>query len=250
MTTYAPQRLLDLRHYLQPITGLPDKDLGIVGDEDHHGGYHHGWSMRAGDGDYSWDESTRDWNSARTEAASGFDLGMFSRLRELSVWLVNECKAGAPDTQDFREIIYSPDGVTVKRWDRMGVRTTGDSSHLTHTHCSFFRDAEKNDKTAVFRRFFEGIDVSTVSDEVWGTSFENPGNPGTTDLASTFLRYANDNAFKANVATQEILKKLASGTATVDIPALVAALTPMLRTIVREELNNTRLGPLNQTTAK
>lgn len=157
--TYAPQALLDLRHYLQPLTGLPDSSLGIVGDAAHIGGYHHGWDQRAGSGDYSWSESTRD-SSHRTNAAAAMDVGMFARLRELSNWLVQQCSSGAADTLDIREVIYSPDGRTVKRWDRLGIRSTGDSSHLTHTHISFFRDAEGRDKTAVFERFFEGGNMS------------------------------------------------------------------------------------------
>jgi hypothetical protein len=39
-------------------------------------------------------------------------------------------------------MIYTPDGKTVARWDRLGKRSTGDSSHLWHTHLSFFRDSE------------------------------------------------------------------------------------------------------------
>lgn len=163
--TYAPSRLLEVRAYLKPITGLSDYELGIVGDEDHDGGYHHGWDQRRIiDGvlrDYSWLESTRD-SSHKTNAASAFDLGMFARLRELSVWLAEQCAANkrdpnvAKDCADIRSIIYSPDGLVVKRWDRISSRTTGDSSHRGHTHISYFRDAEDRDKTAVFRRFFQG----------------------------------------------------------------------------------------------
>lgn len=153
--TYAPQALLDLRSYLKPLTGLSDVELGIVGDANHNGGYHHGWDQRSGSGDYSWSESSRD-SSHKTNAARAIDIGAFDRLREMSVWLVEQCAAGASDTQDIREIIYSPDGKIVKRWDRLGVRSSGDSSHLTHTHISFFADAEARDKIAVFRRFFEG----------------------------------------------------------------------------------------------
>lgn len=153
--TYAPQPLLDLRAYLRPLTGLSDAEMGIVPDKNHNGGYHCGWSQRSSDNDYSWSESSRDW-SHKTEAASAFDLGMFSQLRDVSVWIVEQCQAGASDTLDIREIIYSPDGKVVLRWDRLGIRTTGDPSHLTHTHFSWFRDAENRDKTAVFQRFFEG----------------------------------------------------------------------------------------------
>lgn len=158
--TFAPARLLDARAYLLPRTGLSNISLGIVGDERHLGGYHHGWDQRRTTGDYSWSESVRD-SSHRTNAARALDIGMFARLRELSVWLVEQCKANTPDTQDIREVIYSPDGQVVRRWDRLGRRSTGDSSHLTHTHISFFADAEDRDKTAVFRRFFEGDDDMT-----------------------------------------------------------------------------------------
>lgn len=157
--TYAPTRLLELRQYLKQWTGLSDNALGIIGDENHNGGYHHGWNDRrivnGNTADYSWNESTRD-GSHRTNAAAAIDIGLFSRLRELSNWLVGQCEAQAPDTQDIRSIIYSPDGKVVKRWDRLRRRDTGDSSHLTHTHVSFFRDAEAREKISPFRRFFEG----------------------------------------------------------------------------------------------
>jgi hypothetical protein len=153
--SYAPGKLLELQAYMQLQTGLPVNSLGIVGDEDHDGGYHCGWDRRNGSNDYSWVESTRD-SSHKTDAARAFDCGMFGLLREMSVWMVGQCAAGAPDTLDIREIIYSPDGTTVLRWDRLGIRTSGDSSHQTHTHFSFFADAELRDKVALFRRFFEG----------------------------------------------------------------------------------------------
>jgi hypothetical protein len=157
--SYAPQALLDLRAYLEPVTGLSANDLGIVGDTSHNGGYHDGWDRRRlVDGelhDYSWQESTRD-SGHKTDAGSAFDVGMFAHLRELSIWCVKQCEANAPDTHDIREIIYSPDGIVVKRFDRLGKRASGDSSHLKHSHFSYFRDAETRDKTALFRRFFEG----------------------------------------------------------------------------------------------
>lgn len=165
--SYAPRALLDVRAYLKPLTGLSDNALGIVGDEAHIGGYHHGWADRrtvAGyTHDYSWQESSRD-SGHKTEAASALDIGMFSRtvggrrvsLYDFNRWLVGECQAGAADTRDIREVIYTLDGRTVKRWDRLGKRTSGDDSHLTHTHISYHRDAEMRDKTALFRRYFEG----------------------------------------------------------------------------------------------
>lgn len=152
-SSYVPPALHELREYLKPKTGLDNISIGIVNNET-DASYHHGWSQRDTDGsDYSWDESPRDWTH-KTNAARALDIGMFDRLRELSLWLVGECQRGAPDCADIREIIYSPDGKVVKRWDRLGIRTTGGSSHLTHTHVSWFADAEHNSKVGPFKRFF------------------------------------------------------------------------------------------------
>lgn len=160
--TYAPQALLDVRAYLRPLTGLSDVELGIVCDDNHNGGYHCGWDQRrisnGVTSDYSWNESSRD-SSHKTNAARALDVGMFPQLRDMSVWIVEQCKAGAPDTLDMREVIYSPDGKVVLRWDRLGIRTSGDPSHLTHTHFDWFADAEHRPKTGPFQRFFEGDDM-------------------------------------------------------------------------------------------
>lgn len=158
--TFAPQSLLDLRAYLKPITGLSDVELGIVGDEDHHGGYHHGKSLLVSN-DYS-SRTARD-RAGLSEAASAFDVGMFSQLRAMSVWCVQQCQAGLADTLDVREIIYTPDGKVVWRWDRergSEPYISGDPSHLGHTHFSFYRDSEKRDKRPLFRRFFQGDDMT------------------------------------------------------------------------------------------
>lgn len=157
--SYAPARLLELQSYMQLQTGLPVNALGIVGDSSHDGGYHCGWDRRrirnGSLDDYSWEESSRDWDH-KTNAARAFDCGSFDRLQEMSKWIVGQCQAGAPDTLDIRSIIYSPDGVTVLRWDRLNRHSGGDSSHESHTHFSFFADAENRDKMSVFQRFFGG----------------------------------------------------------------------------------------------
>lgn len=165
--TFAPPTILaarDLVHATLPE--IPIVSLGIVGDDNHAksgSSYHLGESALRPDS-YSIIESPRDRNGL-TEAASAFDLGWWERnvggrvhnLRTYSRWLVAQCKAGTPDTADLREVIYSPDGIVVKRWDRLGIRDTGDAGHLTHTHHSWFRDSEKRDKTALFRRYFTEI---------------------------------------------------------------------------------------------
>ncbi|TDC64229.1 hypothetical protein E1258_08695 [Micromonospora sp. KC207] len=180
--TRAPANLMDVRRLLlahldvDPKTSRPQDlepaEVGIVGGASHRGGYHCG-SDRVVPGDYSVVESTRD-SAGLTLDASGLDIGTFSvtsagrthNLRSLSLWFVQQCVAGAADTRDIREIIYSPDGKTVRRWDRLGKRSTGDSSHLWHTHFSFFRDSTKagRDQTPLFRRYLSEIGLISPPD--------------------------------------------------------------------------------------
>jgi hypothetical protein len=151
--TYAPEQLEKLQRYLHDKTGIVWAGLGIVGDKHHRGGYHCG-SDRVVPGDYSVTESSRDRNGL-SGAASAIDIGSFTRLRELSLWLVAQCEAGAPGTEDIREVIYSPDGKIVRRWDDLDERDGGDGSHRYHTHVSYYRDSEDHDKTNLFRRFWD-----------------------------------------------------------------------------------------------
>ncbi|PZG05151.1 hypothetical protein C1I95_32895 [Micromonospora craterilacus] len=173
--TRAPANLLAVRrllldHLNRDPNRVRDEDLepsevGIVGDANHRGGYHCG-SDRVVPNDYSVVESPRDRNGLTLDAAA-LDVGMFRvsadgsnhDLITFSTWCVAQCVANAPDTRDLREIIYSPDGKVVRRWDRLGRRTTGDRSHLWHTHFSFFRDSIKanRDQTPLFRRYLSTI---------------------------------------------------------------------------------------------
>ncbi|WP_233513634.1 hypothetical protein [Micromonospora craterilacus] len=144
---------------------LEPAEVGIVGDANHRGGYHCG-SDRVVTNDYSVVESSRDRNGLTLDAAA-LDVGMFRvssggrehNLFSFSTWCVAQCEAKAPGTEDIREIIYSPDGKVVRRWDRLGRRSSGDRSHLWHTHFSFFRDSIKanRDQTPLFRRYLTTI---------------------------------------------------------------------------------------------
>ncbi|WP_030488199.1 hypothetical protein [Micromonospora chokoriensis] len=182
--TRAPANLLAVRTllltHLDNAPGPDDLDpgeVGIVGDTAHRGGYHCG-SDRVVTGDYSVVESPRD-RAGLTLDAAALDIGPFdvrsggrtNTLATFSVWCVAQCVANAADTRDIREIIYSPDGTIVKRWDRLGKRTSGDSSHRWHTHFSFFRDAIKagRDQRPLFRRYLTSIGLipgPTTSTEV------------------------------------------------------------------------------------
>jgi len=160
--TFAPATLVALGRYWTAQGGV---NLGVVGDTRHQAkgvSYHLGASALLATA-YSA-QTARD-KAGLTDAASAIDLGRlggsFAKLREFSVWLVAEGQKDAPGTSDIREIIYSPDGKAVLRWDReRGFASAprpgeADASHLAHTHVSWYRDSAKRDKTTVFRRFFE-----------------------------------------------------------------------------------------------
>lgn len=182
--TRAPQNLLAVRTLLLTHlnvdkgttrgSDLEPMEVGVIGDANHRGGYHCGRD-RVVAGDYSVIESPRDRNGLTLDAAA-LDVGLFEvrsggrthTLRSFSVWCVNQCKANTPDSRDIREIIYSPDGKVVRRWDRLGRRITGDDSHLWHTHFSFFRDSIKvgRDQTPLFRRYLATIGLIPPEDDM------------------------------------------------------------------------------------
>lgn len=249
--TYVPQALAQLQAYMHDKTGLPLGSLGVYPDDAHDGGYHCGWDRRRiRNGvlsDYSWQESPRDWNH-KTDAARAFDCGMFPRLRELSIWMVNECERGASDTTDIRSIIYSPDGVNVLRWDRLRRHSGGDSSHLTHTHFSFYADAELNAKVSPFRRFFgDGMEdtmfVQVAGDqEIYksdGFSREHLTSPTAWEAAKT-AGYS-----LIVVPTKADLDALAGPLRSTIPPAPGGGVdAATVRLIVREELDDTKLGQI------
>ena len=83
-----------------------------------------------------------------------------SGLRAFSNWLIAEIRAGAPDTLDIVELVWSPDGTNISGWHRWRgndiIPNYGDDSHRWHSHIAWIRDTESHDKLAVFRRYFEG----------------------------------------------------------------------------------------------
>jgi len=158
--TFAPATLKALGAFWVAQGGI---NSGIVGDTQHIAtgtSYHLGKSQLSA-GAYSI-RTARD-KAGLTEAASAIDLGKLHKpygpLREFSVWLVGQCRVNAPGTRDIREVIYTADGVTVLGWSRENgyaskpIAGYGDSTHLWHTHVSYYRDSEFRDKTAVFKTY-------------------------------------------------------------------------------------------------
>ncbi|MGW3809077.1 hypothetical protein [Micromonospora sp. NPDC005113] len=229
--TRAPANLLAVRSllltHLDNAPGSDDLDsaeVGIVGDPAHRGGYHCG-SDRLDSDDYSVRESPRD-RAGLTLDAAALDVGAFKvttakgtfDLPHYSKWLVAQCQANTADTRDIREVIYSPDGKTVRRWDRLGRRSSGDSSHRWHTHKSYFRDAIKagRDQTAVVRRYLTTIGILeddmplTAADRVAIWTHDLKDGDGTDPAYKVLLRAAVD----AAAAKAEATKARLTGEAT------------------------------------
>lgn len=209
--SYIPQSLADERAVWRQETGLSLNSLGILHYSPQGGGYHEGNDLLAQAGrlhtDYSKRESDRD--RPGTDAGSAIDIGDFNvevtrvdgsrrwvNLRDYTRWLLAQLAAGAPDVAFVRELIYSLDGVTVKRWDRLGIRSSGDSSHLTHNHRSDFRDNENADKAAHVRRFWRemrgvpaGVQGNGDDDMAWLFNVTNDKTPGAIYLCENHMRY-------------------------------------------------------------
>lgn len=173
--SFAPLSLRELAAYWNDQGGTV---LGIVGDAGHTHGYHigkdriyDGSGPGSGANDYSV-KLARD-KAGLTNAAAAIDLGRLdgslANLRTFSVWLVDQATRNRTAYRDVREIIYSPDGKTVWRFDGQDGRTRtgpgqGDDTHLTHTHISWYRDSENRLKIPLIAPYFEGgADVPVLS---------------------------------------------------------------------------------------
>lgn len=260
--TYAPDDLMAVRRYLLSVTGLSGAAVGIVGDDDHPDGYHVGNDALIAVGklasDYSKRESSRD--RPGSNAASALDVGSWSGRRgaakvtflEFSAALVAACRAGDARAADIREIIYTPDGSTVKRHDRLGIRSTGDNSHLYHTHLSFFRTSEgrrdrRDNLLGLLRTIFEGdivADIGPNDTHAWREAQRIASMVGDTPTVADSGTPAEENKMHTRLVRMESkLDALSVGGITQEAltAALVAALTSAavdaaLRAIVRAEV--------------
>lgn len=186
--TSAPADLLEVQAYAHTQTGQPWASLGIVHSTPQGGGYHEGEDLliQAGTApgpqypgdDYSYtDAPARDLlptgRLAGGNYASAFDFGGdFPRFLAFNAWMRARMLANDPRTRDIREMIYTLDGHTVRRIDRTGVQgDSGDSSHLSHTHFSFFRDSvgrrsRPDNFLGLMREFFEGAAPAPQEDDM------------------------------------------------------------------------------------
>jgi len=184
--TFAPPTIRALAAYWVAQGGV---NLGIVGDTAHQAqgtSYHLGKSQLAV-GAYSA-RTARD-KAGLTEAASALDLGRLGgsllALRTFSLWFAKQCQANAPGTRDVREVIFALDGTHVVGWSReAGVNSAfisnyGDSSHLTHTHISFYRDSEFRAKVGLFQPYFKTAPVPATEAPMPALTTYIPGSVAT-----------------------------------------------------------------------
>jgi hypothetical protein len=240
VSTYAPKTIQDARTWVIANLHVPAASVGIVGDTAHAatGTSYHLGKANLKPTSYSIVESSRD-RKGLTDAAAALDIGNFSLSlggkthgrATFSAWLVDQCERGAADTLDIREVIYSLDGKTVHRWDRLRKRTTGDSSHTYHTHISYFRDAESRDKTALFKRYLAtisgvGMPLTTADGvTVWKTDvIPNPKQrvDAATNLTTT-AAFAMGDLWRLAYENAASVKSLAGQVAT--LQATVAKLS-------------------------
>lgn len=214
--TSAPPNLLTVRTYVHENMGVALNKLGIVGDPAHLGGYHCGRD-RIVNNDYSVYESDRD-RKGLSDYASALDIGTFTNgemnLRHFSKWLVARCERGTLDTANIREVIYSPDGETVLRWDRLRRRKTGDNSHLYHTHISYFRDSSNSTRNIdVFKLYVkEMTETMDYTDDVVKNPRQRSDSESNPTVKFGFylddsyqMAYDNEDAVKALTAKVDAL---------------------------------------------
>lgn len=217
MTTYNPPMLVEARALLHEHLGIANVSLGIAGDVQHAisgNSYHLGKADLRSDS-YSIVESDRD-RRGLSKFASAIDVGYFDvtvrgkrwTLRDFSIWLVAQCKAHTPDTRDIREVIYSPDGRTVRRWDRLGKRINGDNSHLQHTHISEFRDARGRTMPMLFKRWLVTIGIlpGEEQDDVSTDNVLDALNEPTPWVSTGVARAAQAAGWGPKVSTRALLE--------------------------------------------
>lgn len=242
--TFAPGKIKEVRVFLKgEDADLDDFEVGIVGGPAH---IRTGTSYHLGKDQLIMSKNPYSARTARdkaglSNAASAIDIDDdLDELRELSVWLVEQCRANTRDTRDIREIIYSPDGKTVYRWDRQrGVTSApvagdGDLSHLSHTHISWYRDSEDNDKVGVFKRFYEGgNDMATTAGDWTGPWIAQRLSEMADPIvipAHAELGYPGYEAPNELARELRAIRAAQTAPAPVDIAALAEALAPLLPT--------------------
>lgn len=263
---YSPPALKTLASELEAF--WPGARCYIRGDNGHLRGYHRSrrWiaeSIYCTNRTYSVSRTAGDRSGGDSNWSCALDLTGLTQpqLHGACQRLDEACRAGQAEkiTEWYGNL---GNDSAVDGWDNIANRpATADSSHLTHLHMSFDRGRANDDHTDILA-ILTGVDdmeqtdlliKPTGADRSVGDYYADTQN-----LRNAFIGdgpvalgpdgqpipgYPRPGSPLDNMARMpQLLAEHAS--APVDIPALVAALTPAIRTIVREELDNTKLGNL------
>lgn len=160
---------------------IPSAKLsGIIGDQDHHYGYHRARS-RLPSGDYS--VQLADDKRGPADAASALDISLnVEWQREISRRLLAAAKNRDERLYALREFFGSIDGKTVIGWDLVKhVAASSDDSHLWHVHFSILRRYADDAKAlASILEVVVGDDVSAR--DVWTYDPNKDGEGGVANL--------------------------------------------------------------------
>jgi len=245
---YEPQGLRNLADALR--SSVPGAQVWISGDNEHLRGYHRSrrWikeSIYCTNRSYSVTRTAGDVSGGDSNWVSAMDISVDQNtLHAMCRRLDEACRAGR--LEKITEWYGNLGGdSTVDGWDNISnVPRSADSSHLTHLHLSFDR-GRANDDHSDLLAVLTGDDMDAYHenailytdnrvaalvlgmDQVTGTSEAQQG--------------AGDQVWPVQ-ALKELLARPPVASAPVDIGALVDALTPVIRKIVREELDDTKLG--------
>lgn len=265
---YSPEALKTLSAGLESY--WPGARCYVRGDNGHTRGYHRSrrWikeSIYCTNRTYSVSRTAGDRSGGDPNWSCALDLTGLSQadLHAACQRLDEACRAGK--LEKITEWYGNLGGDSaVDGWDNISNRpATSDSSHLTHLHMSFDRGRANEGHDDLYRILTGDEEMEQTDQLLLKTS-----NPNQT-VGDAFSDLAQERHWRVGVATSPVpgdadnvwpkpgspdwiianlpalLAQITVPTpAPVDIEALVAALTPVIRDIVREELNNTRLGKL------
>lgn len=264
---YSPPALKTLASGLE--AHWPGARCYIRGDNEHLRGYHRSrrWiaeSIYCTNRTYSVSRTAGDRSGGDPNWSCALDLTGLEQweLHQACQRLDEACRAGRLEKVTEWYGNLGNDSV-VDGWDNISNRVAiSDSSHLTHLHMSFDRGRADDDHSDVLA-ILTGDDMEQTDVLIRPTGalrnvgdvyadLENLRNffigEGAVALGpdgKPFPGYPRTGSPLDNLARMpELLAAHASMPVEMDklIPALVTALTPAIRAVVREELDNTQLG--------
>lgn len=235
---FQPPSLKTLCERLRIFYKVSANALGSKGDNNHLRGYHRSrnWiknSVFCTNRTYSVSRTPGDRSGGNGDWLAAVDATI-PRAQLLATCQRLDQAVRAGHLEKITEWYGNRDGDTrVDGYDNIAnAVATSDSSHLWHLHMSFDRGHVGDNHDDLYE---------ILTGDTMPITPEDAARVIASDVAPGDERLSLGNAVWQTRAA--VLKLVAPTPLPVDIPALVAALDPLLRKIVREELDKTGLGP-------